>query len=152
MFCWSLFVLLYFFFLPLCCLFFFSIRILILVSSNSSYSWNIRCHFTKCADSIGPLTLNPLCLLTFLVATLSKCDRNSLECTFCKKSIGHVWYSFLTFETDQFLFLAMWDFLILQDKKIMCVLPENSCCTVYVNCPLQFFMLFLFKIKHIITK
>jgi hypothetical protein len=26
-------------------------------------------------------------------------------------------YTFLTFETDQFLFLAMWDFLILQDKK-----------------------------------
>ena len=39
MFCWSLFVLLYFFFLPLCCLFFFDMRILIapLVSSNSSF-------------------------------------------------------------------------------------------------------------------
>jgi hypothetical protein len=39
MFCWSLFVLLYFFFWPLCCLFFFDIRILIapLVSSNSSF-------------------------------------------------------------------------------------------------------------------
>ena len=39
MFCWSLFVLLYFFFWTLCCLFFFDIRILItpLVSSNSSY-------------------------------------------------------------------------------------------------------------------
>jgi hypothetical protein len=38
MFCWSLFVLLYFFFWPLCCLFFFDVRILIapLVSSNSS--------------------------------------------------------------------------------------------------------------------
>ena len=38
MFCWSLFVLLYFFFWPLCCLFFFDIQILIatLVSSNSS--------------------------------------------------------------------------------------------------------------------
>ena len=40
MFCWSLFVLLYFFFWSLHCLFFFYIRILIapLVSSNSSYS------------------------------------------------------------------------------------------------------------------
>ena len=39
MFCWSLFVLLYFFFWPLYYLFFFDIRILIapLVSSNSSY-------------------------------------------------------------------------------------------------------------------
>ena len=38
MFCWSLFVLLYFFFWPLCCLFFFDIRNLFttLVASNSS--------------------------------------------------------------------------------------------------------------------
>ena len=38
MFCWSLFVILYFLFWSLCCLFFFDIRILIspLVSSNSS--------------------------------------------------------------------------------------------------------------------
>jgi hypothetical protein len=42
MFCWLLFVLLYFFFWPLCCLFFFDIRILIapLISSNSSWNWN----------------------------------------------------------------------------------------------------------------
>jgi hypothetical protein len=36
MFCWSLFVLLYFFFWPLCCLFFFDIRILI-----APKLWNI---------------------------------------------------------------------------------------------------------------
>ena len=55
---------------------------------------------------------------------------------------------FLTFETDQFLYLAMCDFLIL--KKIRCVLPANACCTVYVNCspPSQFSMLFLFKINN----
>jgi hypothetical protein len=48
------------------------------------------------------------------------------------------WSLFLTFETDQFLFLAMWDFLILhlcKTKKITCVLPANACCTVYVNWP-----------------
>ena len=43
-------------------------------------------------------------------------------------------FLFLTFETNQFLFLAMWDFLV-QDKKITCVLPANACYTVYVNCP-----------------
>ena len=25
--------------------------------------------------------------------------------------------------------------VLVQDKKIMCVLPANACCTVYVNCP-----------------
>jgi hypothetical protein len=51
MFCWSLFVLLYFSFGPLCCLFFFDIRFLIapLVSSNSSYSvYNCNKHFKQC--------------------------------------------------------------------------------------------------------
>ena len=47
MFCWSLFVLLYFFFWPLCCLFFFDIRILIapLVSSNYSFK---QININKC--------------------------------------------------------------------------------------------------------
>ena len=47
---------------------------------------------------------------------------------------------FLTFETDQFLIFSDVRFsylALVQDKKIMCVLPANACCTVYVNCPLN---------------
>jgi len=59
MFCWSLFVLLYFFFWPLCWLFFYNIRILIapLVSSNSSY--NI--HYNNSAPMS---TFSLLCLMS----------------------------------------------------------------------------------------
>jgi hypothetical protein len=48
MFCWSLFVLLYFSLWPLCCLFLFDIRIMIapLVSSSSSYSY--VCFVDRC--------------------------------------------------------------------------------------------------------
>jgi hypothetical protein len=45
------------------------------------------------------------------------------------------------FSDVRFTYLAL-----VQDTKITCVLPANACCTVYVNCPPEFSMLFLFKI------
>ena len=34
------------------------------------------------------------------------------------------------FSDARFSYLAL-----VQDKKITCVLPPNTCCTVFVNCP-----------------
>jgi hypothetical protein len=45
--------------------------------------------------------------------------------------ISHFWDRPVPIISDvRFSYLAL-----VQDKKIMCALPANACCTVYVNCP-----------------
>jgi hypothetical protein len=63
MFCWSLFVLLYFFFWPLCCLFFFAIRIMFtfLVSFG---------HCVVCSSSLNGLWLPLWYLLAIVLSVL----------------------------------------------------------------------------------
>ena len=64
MFCWSLFVLLYFFFWPLCCLFFFDIRILI--APLVSFVHCVLYVLLRYTDSDYPFGIFcPLCCLFF---------------------------------------------------------------------------------------
>jgi hypothetical protein len=59
--------------------------------------------------------------------------------------ISHFWDRPVpNFSDVRFSYLAL-----VQDKKIMCVLPANACCTV-MSTP-QFSMLFLFKINNLLT-
>jgi hypothetical protein len=49
----------------------------------------------------------------------------------CGNKISHFWDRPVPIFSDvRFSYLAL-----VEDKKIMCVLPANACCTVFINCP-----------------
>jgi hypothetical protein len=82
-------------------------------------------------DTIRPTMNNfyshKLCILT---------QKKNTTCTqiikyMCWNKSSHFWDRPVPIFSDvRFSYLAL-----VQDKKIMCVLPANACCTVYVNCP-----------------
>jgi hypothetical protein len=54
---------------------------------------------------------------------------NNIIC--CGNKISHFWDRPVPIFSDvRFSYLAL-----VEDKKIMCVLPANACCTVFINCP-----------------
>ena len=78
--------------------------------------------------------------LFYIMDTFPVMTNRSVQMTY----LSHFWDRPVpTFSDVRFSYLAL-----VQDKKITCVLPANACCTVYVNCPPQFSMLFLFKINN----
>ena len=78
--------------------------------------------------------------LFYIMDTFPVMTNRSVQMTY----LSHFWDRPVpTFSDVRFSYLAL-----VQDKKITCVLPANACCTVYVNCPPQFSMLFLFRINN----
>jgi hypothetical protein len=103
----------------------------------------------KCSLIKGKASLVGHNLLIFCYLDVSEIwhDKSSslwLEWSRGLTTVSHFWDRPVPiFSNVRFSYLAL-----VQDKKITCVLPANACCTVYVNCPPQFSMLFLFKINN----
>jgi hypothetical protein len=114
MFCWSLFVLLYFFFWPLCCLF-FDIQILIapLVPSNSSYTFSIPC------------------LPAHLICQRQYPDKNAFTCTGKNLIFKHTIYvaatmMHFTFWLELYVSIHRFNSTVLT----LCVGPQAGSCTL----------------------
>jgi hypothetical protein len=115
MFCWSLFVLLYFFFWPLCCLF-FDIQILIapLVPSNSSYTFSIPC------------------LPAHLICQRQYPDKNAFTCTGKNLIFKHTIYVAATMMHFTFwLELYMCLFIVSIAQYLHCVLVPRQALARY---------------------
>jgi hypothetical protein len=94
----------------------------------------------------------------YIIQYLLACNHISQNLLFITNLAGRLKYHF---EDKRNYFSHFWDrpvpifsdvrffyLALVRDKKIVCVLPANACCTVYVNCPPQFSMLFLFEINN----